>query len=184
MRRLDSIRLVLVALIGAACSSAPVRYYTLVPPMAASSGLAAAECCNVRLRRVTVPPGIDRPELVTRSSDDEAVVLSNSVWLAPLRDEIRAALADEIHFKLSAGVPESIVDISVTRFEALPGQYIVVAARWSITRVGSPKAAPLSCETTERIAVDSGVPALVQGFQRALAMIADEILRDLRVADD
>lgn len=181
------IKAALLTLACCGCASAPVRYYTLMRPTAASSELASAECCKVQVRRVLIPPEADRPELVTRSGDGQAMVLSNENWLAPLRDEIRGALSSQINLKLSeraviepaARLHDSVVSVNVTRFEAIPARYALVTADWRIQGVDSPKAASVTCETTARITVESGVSALVHGYQQAIARIADQIALDI-----
>jgi hypothetical protein len=140
----------------------------------------------VQIRRIRIPPQVDRPELVTRSGEGQAIVLSNSTWLAPLRDEIQGALTSEINLKLreaaiepAALVPAPVIFVTVSRFESVPAQYVVVTAIWRIQRADLPKAALLNCEATARVTITSGVSALVQGYQQALVTIADRIALDI-----
>ena len=187
MKRLRLIEAGLMSAVCCACSSTPVHYYTLLRPTPTPSELTSAACCRVQIRRVVIPREVDRPELVTRSGEDEAMVLSNATWLAPLRDEIRDALTSQIDLKLvqatavepAARAPEPVVFVNVTRFESVPAQYVLVSANWRIQRTDLPKATSLTCETTARIAVKSGVSAIVQGYQQAIVKIADQIALDL-----
>lgn len=187
MKHLRLIGAGLIGLMCCACTSTPIHYYTLMRPLPAPSGSALVACCHVQIRRVVIPPQVDRPELVTRSGNEQANVLSNAVWLAPLRDEIRGALMSQINWKLHDGIAsdlaltvrEATVFVDVTRFESVPTQYVLVSANWRIQWADLPKVAPITCETAARITVGGGMLAVVQGYQQALVTIADRIARDL-----
>jgi hypothetical protein len=170
-----------------ACSSAPVRYYTLTRPSTTPGAIVSTECCQVELRRVIIPAEVDRPEIVTRSGEDQAMVLGNALWLAPLREEIRSALISRIESKLHeevAATPAkkasgSVVTVTVTRFESVTSQYVTVAVNWRIRRADQPPAQSFACETTAQLPVQSGVSAAVQGYQQALALVADQIATEI-----
>ena len=176
------LRFALINLLCCGCASAPIHYYTLTPPIPVSEQNTAVSCCKVQIKRVLIPPEVDRPELIERSGDYQAVVLSNETWLAPLRDEIRSALSSGINLKLSqAGTTEKSgrqiysVLVDVTRFESVPGQYALVEADWRVQVAAPTAASPLYNKTTARITIGPGLPASVRGYQQAIGQIADEI---------
>lgn len=185
-----TIPLALLTLNLGACASTPMRYYTLTPPLSGDDAVAPT-CCNIQIRRVSVPPEMDRTDIVTRSGADQVVVHSNESWLAPLADEIRSALGGEINRHLSAVTPlapgatgrDFAVWVNVTRFDSVFAQYVVVTADWRIHASTLPKS-NIVCATTVRVTVTDGMPALVQGYQQAVAQIADQIARGLENAGD
>lgn len=177
---------VFLSVLCCGCASAPVRYYTLVRPVAASRSSAAAACCNVQVRRVIIPLQDDRSELVLRRGDNQAVVLDNDLWLAPLRDEIGGALSSEINVILSAAVGEgaatdqmAVISVSVTRFDAISAGHVAITATWRIETPSRHGTVVLTCAATAQIAVANGVPSLVRGYQQALGSLADSMALDV-----
>ncbi len=190
----------LAGLLCGGCASAPVNYYTLVPPISSSRAVPAAGCCSVEIKRVRIPAEVDRPELVTRRSGQQLTVLGNDLWLAPLRDEIRSGLMSRIDDRLAESVPAGsapaepaspgsalsapparsrkfLVFVDVDRFESEPARYALVQADWRVESIDSAKGTAPTCETTAQVDVQSGVSALVLGHQQAIAQVADQIAR-------
>jgi hypothetical protein len=122
-----------------------------------------------------------------RNGEEQASVLGNALWLAPLSEEIRGALTGEIATKLHAAtvrapattMPASIVTVTITRFESVPARYVTVAANWRIRRADLPPSAVFACETSTQWPIEGGVSAVVQGYQKALVSVADEIAADI-----
>ena len=84
----------------AACSSAPTRYYTLMPPV--TEGSAAARNANLQFEMSTVriPVQVDQPQLVVRQDSGTLAILETQRWSAPLVDEFHDALASQMEHKL------------------------------------------------------------------------------------
>jgi uncharacterized lipoprotein YmbA len=164
------------------CASAPVSYYTLIPPPASSNTEAESTCCIIEIRNVRIPPQVDRAELVIRRSDEQFDLLSNDLWIAPLRDEVRGALLNDIHDKLPqrrSGDGERarkfVVFIDVSRFESEPAKYALIEAEWRVARADEPKSIAPVCKTLAQVPVTGGVSGLVQGYQQALSIVASSI---------
>ena len=185
-----SIPLALLTLSLGACASTPTRYYTLTPPLAGADTVAPT-CCKIHIRRVAVPPGMDRADIVTRNGSDQVVVHSNDAWLAPLADEIRSALGSEINRHASTITPVAPgpavrdfgVWVNITRLDSVYAQYVAVTADWRMQASTPPKSTSTVCATTIRINVADGMPALVLGYQQAIAQLADHIELSLQNAD-
>lgn len=179
----------IVLLSLAACASAPLHYYTLVPSALVSSTSAQrAAAFGFELLPVSVPAQADQPQLVVRQGGQGVVLLENERWIAPLGDEIRAAVSADLASELDStdvsGLPRGNqpvlrVKLDVRRFEAVPGRYVRVDAAWSVrlpeSATGVSNSPALSC--TQRISepVDAGYDALVAGYQRALAKLSKRI---------
>jgi uncharacterized protein len=185
-----TIPLALLTLSLGACASTPMRYYTLTPPLSGADP-SAPTCCNIKIRRVSVPPEMDRADIVTRSGADQVVVHSNEAWLAPLADEIRSALGGEINRHLFTEMPvapgstvrDFAVWVNITRFDSVFAQYVVVTADWRMQASTPPKSTSTMCATTIRIDVTDGMPALVLGYQQAIVQLADRIALSLQNAN-
>jgi len=125
---------------------------------------------------------VDRPEIVLRRSDDQLSVLANDIWISPLRDELKAALTEEIHRDLSQDdrsrsrtSDERVkIHVEVERFESA-SEYALIQIAWHVTIPGTSRELMASCETSSRVPVGAGMDALVRGHQRAIAEIAARI---------
>ena len=177
-------RLLCLAIVtGACCScaSAPIHYYSLTPASNAMSPGTRPACCNLEVSSVRIPAEVDRSELVARQNDSELVVLDNEAWISPLRDEIKSAILNEIWLRMSdrkadaVVTPKIAIRINVQRFESVPASYALVQVAWRLTLSLPSKEVTCDCQTTAKIEVAPGVPALIRGHQLALAQVGDQV---------
>lgn len=175
----------------AACASAPLHYYTLVAPDSASPAAqpAAGEAAlPFAVLPVSVPAQVDQPQLVVRDGAQRVLLLNGERWIAPLADELRSALAADLARELGSqnttGLPDSRapglrIKLEVQQFDSWPGSYALLAGTWSVRVVHAkgrdavPQA--LTCTSSVRVPVGAGYAALVQGHQRAVAMLAAKV---------
>jgi len=165
----------------AACASQPAHYYTLVPPaQAGQSGPAAPY--QFELLPVGIPAQVDQPQLVIRQGGQGAVPLGGERWIAPLADEVRGALSADLAQALRAqdatglpggGKPRLRIKVDLRRFDSAPGDYALIDAAWSVRQLQGE--AMLACTSQVREPVGPGYDALVEGHQRALAALAEQI---------
>lgn len=134
----------------AGCSSTPSRYYSLAPVVQqtqtqAVTSQTAAPGFAISLAEVRVPGQVDRPQLVVRQDSSAAVtVLNQSLWVAPLADQLKSALAQELTQVLAvpdvsfmaapAHLPVWTVAVQVHRFELMAGAWTVLDASWTLSR--------------------------------------------------
>lgn len=166
----------------AACGSAPLRFYTLVAPAAAPATTAPGY--SIEVLPVNVPLQVDQPQLVLRHGTGQVSLSEDRQWIAPLPDELRAALSAELSRRLGAadvyrvaqpeGRPVWRIKLDVRRFESELDRSARIEALWTLQ---SPveKMAPLVCASSVEERVGVGYPALVEGHQRALGRIAEQI---------
>ncbi|AGI24822.1 hypothetical protein H681_14760 [Pseudomonas sp. ATCC 13867] len=121
------------------CSSAPIHYHTLVPvkPVASPGS-------QVRVERVSMPPRVDRLQLVIRQGSSGLAILDTEWRGANLTDEFSSALEDQLGSP-AGGHAISSLQIDVQRFDSVPGQYALLDARWQLQLPGAAK--PLSCHS-------------------------------------
>ncbi|MFT4045425.1 MAG: PqiC family protein [Solimonas sp.] len=175
----------LPALLLAACSKDdPTRYYTLVRPLPAPA-LAGRAAFAIDVQPVRVPPQVNLPELVVRQGDGEVAVVESRLWVAPLPDEMRGALAAEMSRRLGvpdvsqvappAGAPVYRVLVDVQRFDAQLAGSVRLDAVWTVTDLSGGAQARWTCADSATTSVAAGYPALVEGTQQGLAQLAGRI---------
>lgn len=143
------------------------------------------------MRSVRIPLEVDRPELVIRQSNEQVAVLGNDLWIAPLRDEVRNALLNDIRVNLrqaqpgrTAGIKRYVVFVDVSRFESAPANYALIQAQWRVAALAAPKSEAQSCTTTAQVNIGGGVSGMVLGYQEAISRVASGITGKLLSAAD
>lgn len=176
-------------LLLAGCASAPVHYYTLLPPAATSLPAVPAAALPFELLTVGVPAQADQPQLVVRQGDQGVAILDGERWAAPLADEVHGALASDLARALPArdvtgvaapGQPVLRVKVDLRRFDAAPGDYASIDAAWSLRVAKANRDDELACTSRVREPVGAGYPALVDGYQQALDTLAQRIAQAAR----
>jgi uncharacterized protein len=168
----------------AGCASEPAHYYTLLAPAPADAGTASRAPFDFELMPVGIPAQVDQPQLVIRQGGQGVAPLSGERWIAPLADEVRAALSADLSQSLhardatgmpSGGKPRLRIKVDLRRFDSAPGDYALVDAAWTVRQLQGD--ATLACTSQIREPVGAGYGALVEGHQQALARLAGEIAR-------
>ena len=181
--------LAMVVLAGCLGSSPASRFYTLstIPPREGQGGGGGAPAIRVRVAPVTVPEGVDRPQLVRRTGENAVVVDEFDRWVEPLDTLLRNTLVQD----LGALVPEAqvlgdavpglatdrTVVVAMNRLD-LSGQ-LVMDVVWFVLPAGVDQP-----ERTHRTrlteAAGSGSPAdVAPALSRAVEKLAREIAPEL-----
>jgi uncharacterized protein len=171
--------------VGVGCTSAPVRYYTLIPPP--DKALPASETTlAIDVRVVHTPPQLKRSELMVRTGPAEMTLLENERWASPVNDEIKDAVRVELQRRFSrmSGLRPDFakltLDIDVRHLEADLGRYALLEASWSATllskgqRSNSAQATTCTFQAEEKIR--AGYAGIVEGYQREIAALADAVV--------
>jgi uncharacterized protein len=185
MIRMRSLGAMLAATMLAACASAPMHYYTLVP--APDTGPANAQGASAAFQFELLPVGIpaqdDVPQLVVRQGGQSVSLLGGERWIAPLADEVRNALSVDLSHRLNAqdittglpvdGKPVVRIKVELQRFDSSPGNYALIDATWTVRPLKGE--AVLTCRSRINEDAGQGYEGLVAGHQRALSELADRI---------
>ena len=187
-----------VAVLASGCAEAPVtHFHTLLPAAGGgtvATGAAPAPAPNGvawTLAPVNVPAQVDRPQWVVRGVGETIAVLENERWVAPLADELRAAVAERLTARLggpggvspatSPGAAARQVRIAVQRLDGAPGRYARLDATWTL--VSADAAVPaLACRSMLEQPVAAGYAALADGHRGNVARLADAIATALLAA--
>lgn len=183
MRHATALLAVIAAALLAACASAPLHYYTLLPGSAAPVA-ESATAIPFEVLTVNVPAQVDRPQLVVRQGGQSVALLEGERWIAPLADEVRGALAADLARVLpgrdvggmAAGdKPLLQVSLDVRRFDSQPGDHALIEGAWQLRWRHDGKLATQACTSRIRASVGPGYDALVQGHQQALDQLAEQM---------
>lgn len=174
----------------AGCSSTPpTNFHTLMPPAQASASAKSAPAGAIawEVLAVSIPAQVDQPQWVVRTVDGGLAVLEQERWIAPLGEEIRAAVTDRLTQLVGAPAPAAAasaqwrVRIDVQRFESVPGREARLDAVWTLNAAGAPAAA-LRCrsEFVQPVAAGGGYALLAKGHQQTVAQLGDVIAAALK----
>ncbi|SAK48844.1 lipoprotein [Caballeronia temeraria] len=169
----------------AGCSSPSASFYRLSadPTLAATSTRASTR--PVIVGPVTVPDLVDRPQIVTRDTNNEVSLNEYARWGEPLRSSIADAVAGDLALLLasdkvapaSRAIAETNawrVRLDIQQFESVPGDAVAIDARWTVRRFGDDHA--LTGRSLVREPVNGGDwDALVAAHSRALASVSRDI---------
>ena len=169
------VSLVGALLLLAACRSDPIHYHTLIPAQPATDAQGGA---NIQFELVSVPPQVDRPQMVIREGSSGLAILETEWWGASLSEELQSALVDQLS---SAGNGHKwLLRVEVQRFDTVPGQYALVDAQWRLRSAGS-EASVLTCRTTVQTpagpTIDDLVVAHQNNVKRLAALISQAAVR-------
>jgi uncharacterized lipoprotein YmbA len=183
--------LAIAAALLSGCKSPPTSFYTLSPDASierSSDALTGA----VVVGPVTVPDLVDRPQIVTRVSDNEVALNEFARWGEPIRSGVATTIAADLarllgsdHVSVSsqtvAGTESWRVRVDIVRFDSMPGEAVAIDALWTVHVAG--RTALLMGRSTVREPVSgTGYDALIAAHSRALASVSRDIATAIRHA--
>jgi hypothetical protein len=180
-----------VGVVGAGClgSSPAARFYTLstLNPHEGQGGGGGGAPMRIRVAAVTLPEGVDRPQMVRRTGENSVVVDEYDRWVEPLDALLRNTLVQD----LGALVPEAqvlgdavpglstdrTVVVAMNRLDM--SSQLVMDAVWFVLPAGADQP-----ERTHRTriteAAGTGAPAdVAQALGRAVEKLSREIALEL-----
>ena len=183
--------LISLALAGCFGTSRPSRFYTLEPLQVRDGPGATAPEVTLAVGPVELPDYVDRPQIVTRSGNNELVIAEFERWGGSLEKQISGSLVATLRDRLasrqiavvpwrstvlSSGAPDRVT-VSVSRFDGVPGHSVVLQARWELRTQGGGKEQLLNVKeasVTEQIDGPE-YEALVAAMQRALVRLGEQM---------
>ncbi|MFJ7108475.1 membrane integrity-associated transporter subunit PqiC [Pseudomonas sp. NPDC098740] len=162
------ISLVTALLLLAACRSDPIQFHTLIP---AQPGLAARSSgAEIQIEGISVPPQVDRPQIVIRQGNSGMAILETEWWAASLVDELRSALVDQM---VNANPRHNLsVRVDVQRFDSVPGQYALIDVKWRLRNLSEGDAALVTCRSTLQTPSGASIDELVAAQQNNVKRLA------------
>ena len=180
-----------LALAGCIGSSRPSRFYTLEPLQVRDGQGTTTTEASLAVGPVELPDYVDRPQIVTRTGSSELVIAEFDRWGGSLENQISGSLVATLQDRLAtrqiavfpwrssttSGATPYRLSVSVSRFDGVLGQSVVLQGRWTLTSLNAGKEEPLAVNeavVTERIA-GSDYEALVAAMHRALVRFGQQM---------
>lgn len=175
---------VAAALLLVACSTPTTRYHSLLPPpesTATTPGAAAAPARrDWELLAVVVAVPVDRPQWVLQRADGSFQLLEHERWLAPLPDELHAALSLHLERLLRgveiAGGPWRVA-LELRRWDAALDRASRLEALWTLASSAHPSR---YCRSTIVQPAAAGIDGMSAAHRAAVAQLAERIAATLR----
>jgi uncharacterized protein len=178
-----------VCLSACAGKSASSKFYVLSPLPQAP--LSAAEGTVIGVFPVSMPDYLDRPQIVTRVSDNEIKLDEFSRWAEPLKDSFTRALVQNVSTLLnsakvvrttqSTGSLMSLqVGVEVVQFDGTLGGDVVLIAKWGLFEADGKKLLLGKRSSFKEPTGAASYEALVAAESRAVAALSREIAEAIK----
>jgi uncharacterized lipoprotein YmbA len=167
-------------------SSPPTRFYILneIAPATPAAAAATSNQIPVRVEPVAIAPELDRPEIVSRIGPNRVHVAGSDRWAAPLSEQIRRVLSDDLSARLPPGLvadpnepstkdPRRLLIIAIGEFYGDESCAVSLRASWLLTTPN-----PVNQSGSEHVQVTANSPCaneLPAAMSRALGVLADRI---------
>lgn len=168
----------------AACSSPETRFYVLAAMPTAKTAESGQEIA-VGVGPVELPDYLDRPQIVTRSGQNQLNLAEFDRWGESLKDNATEVLAENLAvllpskkisvypWKRSTQVDYQVV-VKITRFDRAEGGDAVLLARWSILNGEGVELYSRESRYAESVP-SNDYAATVAAMNRALAQFSREL---------
>jgi len=179
-------------LVLSGCLGSPPTQFYLVPSLTSpdTTSPAGQRDLTLGVGPVTVPPYLDRPQIVTRASRAKLVLADLDQWAAPLHDTIARALAENLSLLIPTERvllhpwprtidPDYQVTVEVLQFDRGPGNQVVLVARWSLLDHDG-KERVLRTARLSQAAGGADYEAMVTAMGRTLEVLAQDMATTLR----
>lgn len=192
MKRFPTLFPIALLLLAAGCGSTPTRFYTLAPLAEGQhSNQDTATGPTVGVGPVELPKALDRPQIVTRRSQNEFDLGEFDHWAEPLAENFSQVLAENLRLALpakrvaaypwdrSTKVDYQVV-VKVLRFDRDVGGDAVLQAHWSIrSPAGDHELLAREARYTKR-PTGEDYPATVSAMNAVLEELSREVADAIR----
>jgi uncharacterized protein len=123
-------------------SSAPVRYFTLSDITSSVPPVASPNPVPILLEPIAIPQELDRLEIVSRIGPNRVRIAELDLWAAPLEDQIRRVLSDDLATRVPAhalvdpsepaGSGQRRLSVSISEFLADESCSVTLRADWTL----------------------------------------------------
>jgi hypothetical protein len=173
-----------ICLSACAGKSASSKFYVLSPlPQSALSG---AEGTTIGVFPVKMPDYLDRPQIVTRVSENEIKLDEFSRWAEPLKENFYNVLVENLSTLLKSekiikttqnlGVPVTLqVGVEVVQFDGTLGGEVVLNVKWGLFAEEGKKLLLAKRSSFKEPTLTASYEALVAAQSRAVAALSREI---------
>ena len=175
---------------GCLGTSRPVDYYTLSPLPRLTGGPDATPGTSIAIYPVVIPEYIDRPQIVTRTDDNQIALSEFDRWGGTLRHELAKVIAENLNVLLAERRvnvmldtltfdPKYLVTVTVNRLDGQLGDTVWLNAAWGIRDLKAKKMLAVKTSVIQEKAEVQGYAAFVAAESRAVAALSREIAVEL-----
>jgi uncharacterized lipoprotein YmbA len=191
--------LALAVALSTGCSSLPPVHFYVVTPLAGPAPAARAPGPRVVVAAVRLPEYLERPQLVTRSGDNQLQLEELHQWGGNLAKDLTRVMAENLSLLLGSDAvvaapntqrmrPDYRVELEVLRFERAGDGRVHLTAKWWLQRGadGSPLASPTTTLASEPLPGAAGaeltVAAMSGVYGELSRVIAQAVSRQEKAA--
>jgi uncharacterized protein len=178
-----------VCLSACAGKSASSKFYVLSP--LPQSKLSGADGASIGVFPVSMPDYLDRPQVVTRVSENEIKLDEFSRWAEPLKENFYTVLVDNLSTLLSnekiiktshnLGTPLTLhVGVEVLQFDGTLGGDVVLSVKWGLFGEGGKSLLIAKRSSFKEPTGAATYEALVAAQSRAVAAFSREVAEAIR----
>jgi len=182
-----------VFLLAGCGSTPPVKYYTLntLPEMQQGNiGVVAPDNIAIGLGPVEFPKSLDRPQIVTRKSQNVIEVSEFHRWASSLKGDFLRVLAKNIAVLLPASrvaaypwgdqfSPTYRVKLDVEQFDGVLAEHVLLNVTWSVVDQEGVNELVVKNSIIKEAVADKSYEALVAAESQALATLSQEIVNGI-----
>lgn len=186
--------LLLVFFLAACSSTPPVAYYTLntLPEMQQEIPAAVMDdTLAIGVGPVEFPKFLDRPQIVTRKSQNQIEVSEFHRWAGSFPGDFSRVLAKNISILLPTDrvavypwgeqfSPTYQIKLEVEQFDGQLGEGVVLDVTWVVTDQEATNKLVVRKSRIEEAALDETYEALVEAKSNGLATLSRTIVEELR----
>lgn len=186
-RRLCPVVMFLMLLV--ACStSKPARFYTLnsLAQNTTQDMPTSGRSISVGIGPVTIPDYLDRPQIVTRTNQNELNISEFNRWAGSLDSNVARVLVENLSTLLSpegisvtqwerAATVDHRIAVDIIRLDAMPDGNVVLKAQWTILGNGENTVLTTRESSFSECIDGESYNARVAAMSRALADLSQEI---------
>jgi len=181
----------MLGLVLAGCAtSPPARYYTLAPLQPPAVKAVSVPTFTVAVGPVIIPDLLQRPQIATRTNDQQISFSDFHRWAGALADETKRVLVVNLN-GLLAGMraavstddmaidPDFRVVVNMNRFDGLPGSSVWLNAVWTIKEQKGKMAIAVNQSVIEEQVSGLNYLDLVSAQSRAIGQLSRAIAAEL-----
>jgi uncharacterized lipoprotein YmbA len=185
-RRAAGALLVVVLAAGCLGRSPRPEFYNLTATAVGGTPVAALPELGIAVGALEFPRYLDRPEIMTRDGANRLVPAPAQRWGGSLRSEVQRVLADDLAALL--GTPRVAVYpveprfptawrvlLDVRAFEGVPGESVVLRARWIVASAADGRAVAIEESVVERKPASASWSDYAAAHSEALGVLTREI---------
>lgn len=182
----------LLALAALAACRGPVpaiHYYTLTPQVAPAAAPAASSA-SVGVGPLDIPRVLDRPQIVTRTAENQLAMAEFDRWGGSLAGDILAVVTQDLSALLGSDrvvahpwarfiTPDFRVPLEILRFDGTTDGEVTLTATWAVHAGTEQVPRVVRKSTIVERATEPGYADLVAAHSRALDALSRQIAAEL-----